>query len=448
MELLDLVFRTKDLNGFPALGGALPLVGHMPYLYRGSRKVYRRAEAQLGPFFWLRNRPEEWSLQCAHPDGIAVLRTRSANVSHYKDIAGPLLGDSLLTHDGAKHTHERGAMNGPFTPRGLSAADVGPVIADTIAKRVDLLKYRDTVRILAETRELALDVIFGMIGIPARDLPEWRHHYEEYLLNAIGTPVDKLPGSPRWRGKRAQKWLDAKLMEAIREARRNPEAKGMLAHLVRAKDEHGEPLSDSEVLENLRLVALAGHETTATTMAWMVIELCQDRARWDRLVEEAKTAGDLPRTPADLSKFPYAEAVFREALRLHPPVPGVSRRVTGPLTIAGKDIPVGVEVTLLIDNIARNASLYPDPDAFKPERWLAKREPPSALDLSQFGGGVHFCIGYHVAWMESVVFIAALAKALSERGAAPRFVTSYPSTFFMPLAHPDPKTLVRFAKVG
>jgi cytochrome P450 len=282
-----------------------------------------------------------------------------------------------------------------------------------------------------------------MIGIPARDLPEWRHHYEEYLLSAIATPIDRVPGSPRWRAKRAQKWLDDRLLESIHEARRNPEAKGMLAHLVRGKDEHGEALSDREVLENLRLVALAGHETTATTMAWMVIELCQDRPRWDRLVAEATAAPDLPRTPAGLGQFPYAEAVFREALRLHPPVPGVSRRVTGPLTIAGRTIPVGTELTLLVDNIARNATLYPDPTRFEPERWLGKKEPPSALDLSQFGGGAHFCIGYHVAWMESVVFITALARALSERGLAPRLVGGYPATLFMPLAHPEPKTIVR-----
>jgi cytochrome P450 len=446
MQLLDLVFRTRTRDGFPVLGGALPLLGHMPYLYLRTRELYRRAEHEVGPLFWLHPTANEWLLACVHPDGLAMLRNKAATVDHYAEVASPLLGDSLLVHDGAKHQHERSAMNGPFTPRGLSAADVGPVIADTISARVQRLVARDTIRILAETRELALDVIFGMMGIPARDLPAWRHHYEEYILSGIALPIDALPGSPRWRARRAQRWLDAKLTDAIHEARRDPEAKGMLAHLARSRDEDGAPLSDREILENIRLVALAGHETTATTMAWMVIELSQDPARWQRLVEEARAADDLPRTPPDLARFPFAEALFREALRLHPPVVGVSRRVAAPLSLAGRSIPAGTTVGVVIERLARNASLYPDPDQFLPERWLGRREAISAMDLAQFGGGAHFCLGYHVAWMESVIFIVALARALGGRGLMPLLSAPFPSTRFMPLAHPDPSTQVRYAK--
>lgn len=437
----------REKHGFPYLEGAFPVVGVMPRMYFGLRRLLDDAERRLGPFFWVDLGFGAEVIMCRHLDGLVALRNKTTTSTHYQVHAHALLGDSLIAQDGAKHHHMRSALNGPFTPKGLSAAEVGPIMAETIETRVRSWVREREFRVLAATRELSLSVIFRIIGIPPSDLGAWRHHYEEFVLSGLNIPID-LPGFPRWRGRRAKTWLDEQLRGIIQQARhRQVEGGGLLAHLVEARDETGEALTDHELVENLRLLALAGHETSATTMAWMVIELGRDPARWRRLCDEALAADGLPQTPRELKQFPFAEALFREALRLHPPVTGVSRQVTGPLEVLGRTIPVGCEFSLDLDRLSRHESLYEEPERFLPERWLGKSEAPSPVEILQFGGGPHFCLGYHLAWMEIVQFAVAMARTLAPLGLRP-VTGDWPRTHFLPLAHPSARTLIRWEHAG
>jgi cytochrome P450 family 117 subfamily A len=434
---------TPTRDGFPVLDGAWPLLGHSGPMFYGYRELHRRAEERLGPVFWVDIGFGGSHLVCLHPEGFAVLRNKATTSTHYQERAAQLLGESLIVQDGERHAHLRQAMNRPFMPRGLAAASVGSVITDTTEARVRTMVDRGEVRILAETRELALDVIFRMLGIEQLDLPEWRHHYEEYVLGGLHIPLS-FPGTPRWRARRAQRWLDERLRAAIARARREPDESALLGQMVQAKDDEGQRLSEHDLCENLRLLALAGHETSAATMAWMAIELATRPALWDRLVAEAESLGELPRAPKDLAAAPLAEALFREALRLHPPVCVVSRRVTGHVELCGRTVPTGIDVALNLDRLSRHESIYDAPDAFRPDRWLERRVPLGGLELVQFGGGPHFCLGYHVALFENAVFALALASELSRRGLRPALSEPFPRTRFLPLAHPSPSTRVRF----
>lgn len=437
----------REKHGFPYLEGAFPVVGTMPRMYFGLRRLLDDAERRLGPFFWMDLGFGAEVLMCRHLDGLVALRNKTTTSTHYQVRAHALLGDSLIVQDGAKHHHMRSALNGPFTPKGLSAAEVGPIMAETIETRVRSWALGRELRVLAATRELALSVIFRIIGIPSSDLGAWRHQYEEFVLSGLNIPID-LPGFPRWRGRRARTWLDERLLGIIQQARHRREGGGgLLAYLVEARDEAGEALTDHELVENLRLLALAGHETSATTMAWMVIELGRDPVRWRRLCDEALAGGGVPQAPRELKQFPFAEALFREALRLHPPVTGVSRQVTGPLEVAGRAIPMGSEFSLDLDHLSRHESLYEDPDRFLPERWLEKSEAISPVEILQFGGGPHFCLGYHLAWMEVVQFAVALARALAPLGLRP-VTGEWPRTHFLPIAHPAPGTRIRWDRTG
>ena len=423
--------------------GAWPVLGHIPRMVRDFLGLVREGERLHGPLFWVALGLDASALMCTHPDVFEVFKNRTTTSTHLKEIAGALLGDSLLVQDGAPHRHMRSAMNPPFTPKGLAATVVGPMMADALGARISRWRRDEPFEILRETREVALDIIFRVMGVPLQQISAWSHQYNEFTLSAFPLTLD-LPGTPRWRGRRAREWIDLHFREIIADLRRTPRPGELLSDLVHAVDENGVPLSERELLDNLRLLALAGHDTTASTMAWMTIMLGRSGEWWSRLMDECRGA-DIPRVPDDLKRFPVAEAIFRETLRLYPPVANDSRKIVSPTVLCGVEIPPGVRISVPIVAISRHPDLYPDPDTFDPRRWLAKKEPIRAIELVQFGGGPHFCLGYHVAWMESVQFLVAMARRVGDAGLRPVHRGAPPAVRYMPLLHPDPKTRVMLA---
>jgi cytochrome P450 monooxygenase len=153
-----------------------------------------------------------------------------------------------------------------------------------------------------------------------------------------------------------------------------------------------------------------------------------------------------PASPAELKSFPVAEALFREVLRLYPPLSLTTRETTDAISIAGHSIPRGTVLGIPLGALARDPELFPDPDRFDLSRWFGRKTPPSPIELAPFGGGPHFCLGYHLAWMESVLFIVSLVKQMQARRLRPRLVSrSKPRQVFLPLGHPSGGTQVLFA---
>jgi cytochrome P450 len=443
MLLNPLNRRVRERHGFPVFPGAFPVIGHMPAMMTDAIGLMRRAQRQLGDFFWMKSGFGQPSLYCLHPDVFTIFKNKVTTSTYLQEIASDFLGRSLLVHDGAVHHHMRSAMNGPFLPPGLTAAETGAVLADLIEKGVRGWAAKGEVRILAETREVALAAIFRVMGIPEEDLPSWRRNYEHFVMLALNLP--NLPGSPRRRGLRAKRWLSEHLMVFIREARAHPEITGLLASLVHARDEEGSGLTDEELIDNLRLLVLAGHETSASTLAWMTVVLAQRTDLWERLCAEATAAGAVPRTPRELKNFPFAEALFRETLRLYPPVSTDARRALVDFELGGRTVPAGTQISISIAHLSRHAAVYERPDEFLPERWLGRAEAITPLELVQFGGGPHFCLGYHLAWMEIVQSAVALALVMRGRGVRPHLMGSFPARRYLPLLHPAAGTRVRFS---
>ena len=102
----------------------------------------------------------------------------------------------------------------------------------------------------------------------------------------------------------------------------------------------------------------------------------------------------------------------------------------------------GTHLTIPNHTLSRDPELYPDPDSFRPERWLDKKEPPTPMEMVQFAAGPHFCLGYHLAWLEIVAFAVALGRALPAAG--PRLEGGFPATRYLPLSHPDAAMAARF----
>jgi cytochrome P450 len=159
----------------------------------------------------------------------------------------------------------------------------------------------------------------------------------------------------------------------------------VLSSLLLARDEHGQQLSDREVRDELVTLLLAGHETTATGLAWTF-----DLVLHAESVLARARAGD----------DQYLDAVVKESLRLRPVIPGVGRIVRGePFRLNGYVIPPGVEINPSIRIMHRRSDLYPDPLVFRPERFLGD-DPPDTYTWIPFGGGVRRCLGASFALME------------------------------------------------
>ena len=443
--LNPLATRIEKRGGIPILPGAFPLVGHLPAVLVDELGLLRDAQRRVGPLFYWSLGYQDWQLNYAGTGAFNLFKNKLVNSSFMREgHIRELFGDGLIAHDGAVHQHLRSAMNGPFLPKGLTAADVGPLLADIVERRVRSLLGRRHVRMLPETRELALEAMFRLVGVEERETTEWRKRYEQLMLLAIALPKE-IPGSPGWLGMRARNWLNGRLQTMIERVRKSGDEQGLLPALLRSRDEEGRTLSDAELVDNLRLIFLAGHETSATTMAWMIAHLATDHGVWRKLRQEAMDAPDLPRSPKELKNFPYAEAVFREALRLHPPVAHDARRSLEEFELEGYTVPKGVNLGIPIILLSRDPELYPDPDKFIPERWTAKlgtADRMTPLEMVQFGGGPHFCLGYHLAWMEIVQFAVALARNLPAHG--PRLEAEFPAPRYLPLHHPAASCEARF----
>jgi cytochrome P450 len=194
----------------------------------------------------------------------------------------------------------------------------------------------------------------------------------------------------------ARREADELIYEQIRARRTDPRAgerKDVFSLLLAARDEDGEPLTDQELRDELMTLLVAGHETTATAMAWTL----------ERIIRHPEV---LERLQDDYSDD-YLDAVIKETLRLRPVVPAVARKLMVPMEFGGWNLPAGVHIAPSIYLLHRRPDLYPDPLAFKPERFLGVQ--PGTYEWIPFGGGIRRCLGASLAMAEQQVVLKAIA---------------------------------------
>lgn len=443
MLLNPLNRRIRERRGFPVLPGAFPILGHMPAIATDLPALLRRAERDLGPYFWVELGFWGPQLVCTLPAALDLLKNKVTTSTIMHDRAPEFVGGTIIAQDGETHRQRRNAMNRPFQPPGLTVADIGSVFAERIEKAMKAWRAQGEIRLMQETRELAFDLMFLMLGVEETELSLWRQKYDEYLLLSFAVPLN-LPGMPGPRGRRARDWIDARFSSFAREARARPESFGILAQLTRSFDESEGALSDHDLAANLRLLLLGGNGTGAAVMASIVVKLAERPDVWNAVCAEATQVGSLPRSPKDLSLFPYTEAVFRETLRFCPPAAIVVRRALADFELGGRQVPSGTNLMLPILHLSRDPGTYERPDEFLPERWLGRKESIKPIEMVQFGGGPHLCLGYHLAWMEIVQFVVALALTMGADGLRPRLIGRHPKPLYVPVSRPRAAVRVGF----
>jgi cytochrome P450 len=239
-------------------------------------------------------------------------------------------------------------------------------------------------------------------------LSNGRQRYALVMMTVV--PIERLSGS-RWAPLfRQLSDLDDDLFALIAARRRGERAgsgENVLDDLLAAKHEDGSPLSDLEVRDAVITILFAGHDTTALALAWALVEIVPREDVVDRLIGELRAVtGGGPPEAEHLPGLEYLDAAIRESLRIRPVVPFVVRKVVGPFAAGGREYPPGVILCPCSYLVHRREELYPEPDRFRPERFLERKCGPH--EWFPFGGSNRVCVGMPFALYEMKVLLATL----------------------------------------
>ncbi|QKE83460.1 cytochrome P450 [Arthrobacter sp. NEB 688] len=351
----------------------------------------------------------------------AVFRAGEANA-----ILGPVMGEhSVLLVDGEEHRRARRLLTPAFSGRALRGyADLVTGLAKTeVGSWTPGVAFPVLDRMNAVTLEVILRVVFGVTDEArlARLRPLVRELVDVSPLVFLGWAVPRLRRVGMWRrAVERTRALDALLHEEIADRRASPDLAlrtDVLSTLLRVEVE-GERLTDAELRDQLVTLLLAGHETTATALAWTLHEVGLDPALRARARAAARTGDD------DL-----LEALVKEAMRLHPVIPMVVRVLREPARVGGVDLPAGATVGASVILAHQRAASHPDPFAFDPGRFVGGQPAPHTW--IPFGGGARRCIGASFSLMEAVavlreVLVAYDVESVAPEGPRVRNITSVP----------------------
>ena len=336
----------------------------------------------------------------AAPDTIKQIFTSDAGALYAGESNGrvlePALGKfSLLTLDEDEHMRQRKLLLPPF--HGERIRRYGELIAEVANREIDTWPLGTPFALRPRMQKITLDVILrAVFGVRGEDrLARFRATLPQ-LTEASGVVMwlpfmrrNFGPWSPWARFLRIRRAVDALVYEEIRQRRADPTAEerdDVLSVLLQARHEDGSPMTDLELRDELITLLTAGHETSATALAWA----------FERLL---RTPDALERTMAALDDDAYLDAVVKETLRVRPVVVDVGRLAKRPVEIGGWRIPAGTIVVPAIALVQQRPDIYPDPERFAPERFLGEQQPP-AYSWIPFGGGVRRCIGAAFAQFE------------------------------------------------
>jgi len=352
-----------------------------------------------------------------------VLMTHNQNFTKSRGLERTkrLLGQGLLTSEGAVHLRQRRLMQPAFHRERVAK------YAATMVDYADRTRQRwadgAALDMSQEMNRLTLSVVGKTlfdtdVESQARDVGEALTGVMESfwtMMLPFSSVIERLPLPHLRRSRQARARLDAIVYGLIRARRTTGEDRGdLLSMLLLAQDEEdtGRGMTDVQVRDEAMTIFLAGHETTANALMWTWYLLSQSpdveralHAEIDRVLGRR-----LP-TVADIASLPYVERVVTESMRLYPPAWIIGRRAIQPYAIGGYTLPARSILIMSPWIVHRDARYYADPARFDPDRWM----PEFKASIPQFayfpfGGGPRRCIGESFAWMELVLIVATVAQ--------------------------------------
>jgi len=364
---------------------------------------------RYGDVFTLRNTMMGKMVYLADPAAIKTVFAGDPRIFHAGEansMLGGLLGDtSVLVIDGDVHRDRRRLMMGPFHRDAVARQEA--VMAEIAADNIATWPVGTPFPVAPRTSQITLEVILRtVIGAsdPARlaalrDIMPRLLNVGPFYSLAIAKPA-LLRRRPWRRLARLMEESDRLLYAEIAERRADPnlaERTDALAMLVQAHADDGKGMTDKELRDQLITLLVAGHDTTATGLAWALERL----TRHPGILAKAVAA-------ADADDEEYLDAICRETLRIRPVVPDVGRILKEPVEVAGYQLPAGVMVVPSITTVHMREDLYPDPERFDPDRMLGATLSPTTW--LPFGGGNRRCLGAGFAQVEMRIVLREILR--------------------------------------
>jgi len=377
-----------------------------------------RCHARYGDIFTVKIAHEGTWVMVAHPDMVKQVLTGDPAVFHAGEgnvILRPLVGsNSVLQLDDAPHMAQRKLLLPPF--HGERMQRYGDLLAEIAEAEIDGwpagTPFSLWPRMQAITLEVILRAVFGLDE--GERLEALRARLRQLLEASTSTSTmalltflgpERVTRLPMFR--RELDPVDELIYAQIRERRADPglaEREDILSLLLQARHEDGRPMSDEELRDELVTLLVAGHETTATSLAWSIERLVRHPGKLERLRGEVAAGQE-----------EYLDAVCKETLRLRPVLPVVARVLKQEVEIGGYRLRPGVTVTPCIHLIHRRPDIYPEPREFRPERFLAN--PAGTYTWIPFGGGVRRCLGATFALFEMRQVLSSVVSRVELRPA-------------------------------
>lgn len=386
------------------------------YFEEAIRRKGEVAFASLGPF------P---AVFVSRPDLIRHVLVTHKDV-YLKDnpvfaLLRPLAGNGVFLSDGEFWRSQRRILQPEFTSRGVDErvdgmARVATAVADEWAHACRAGRPVDATETMrdAAMRIICHTILNVDLGADAARLGRALDRLLVLLQVQLSVP-GPLAGAVfqalEWPIRATIASIDAFVADVI-ERNRAAGTDGLVNRLLASPDpETGRTMSAKHLRDEIITLFIAGHETTATTLAWSWVELCRHPRVLARLQAEADAVlGDRAPRADDLPRLPYARAVFEESMRLYPPLPFLPRLAATDDVIAGRHVPAGTMLVCSLFALHRRPDLWTEPLAFDPERFLPERRQsidPSAY--APFGAGPRLCMGNHFALAEGAVMLSTLA---------------------------------------
>ena len=376
------------------------------------------AARRYGDMFTLRIANEGTWVFVSHPDAVKQVFTGDPRLLHAGEanvVLMPVLGShSVLLLDDDAHMAQRKLMLPSF--QGERMRGYEQTMADVAAREIERWPAGVPVpawpAMQAITLEVIMRTVFGVrdthrlerLGEVLRSSLAWVTEPRRIAQLALLGPRRI---AERGTLRAALEPTDALIYEEIRARRDAPDLADrddVLSLLLQARHDDGSAMTDTELRDELMTLLLAGHETSATALAWALDALTHHPAALERLREEVDAGEDA-----------YLDAVVKETLRLRPVIALVLRRLIEPMEIGSRMLPAGVNVAPCIYLLHRRPDVYDEPRAFRPERFLD--QPPGTYTWIPFGGGVRRCLGASFAQFEMKVVLRELVARLDIRAA-------------------------------
>jgi len=383
---------------------------------------FLRRIAAAGDLVWLRM-PGEATVVLQHPaliEQVLVSKNRSFVKDRQTHGLREVIGNGLLVSEGEFWRRQRRMAQPAFHRERIQRHAAGVVAAgeratstwregqviDVHAAMMDLAREVVATTLLSSEVGRAAEDLGAALEVVMARYSDWR-----YALFPGLARVAALPDNRRFAAARAR--LVAVVDGIIDERRRSGTDRGdLLSMLLAARDEDGSQMSDEQLRDEVTILFMAGHETTALALSWALVLLGRRPGAWARLGAEVDAVlGGRPASAADLGRLVYTEAVILETMRLYPPAWSIGREALEDVEIGGVPLTRGTQVWMFQWSSHRDSRCFPRPLAFEPERWedgLLQRLPRGAY--FPFGGGPRLCIGNNFAMLEVVLLLATIAQ--------------------------------------